>query len=374
MLIFSYNFEKYIKNKVLPLLLIDSRPSKYCIKGSFRRRITYITDIDVINDVYPEISKSNIYEKVINKIKTIQKHDSIILYALTCGTDNRFRITDGNDEELSKIKKLLDEKEQAQLDIIVNKYADNINKRIFFINELIWEKYRLRWTPDEVLANSKILVDNQKVTFTECVDKSSMILFQYFLKLDEYPIGIDMVINYEPVENVTAVYENASAYLTKVANYSKEYYYMLFPFRHYFRNNKEIRAELEEIIEKKYGLYKQLMVRIDTYHTLYDNKLLDISLATQIISSIVRDTKKLPIFSSNTITKIKESSNNQSSVKMSNWYVLLNVLYDEINTDVNMRAEKYFYKFLGLLPENEKDKYYIKNDYRKYIPVRYSVN
>jgi hypothetical protein len=45
------------------------------------------------------------------------------------------------------------------------------------------------------------------------------------------------------------------------------------------------------------------MVRIDTYHVLYKSGNLDISMATSIVSNIIKDVKYLPYFQSNVITK-----------------------------------------------------------------------
>ena len=359
MLIFTYKMEKYVKKILVPKLLID--PNKYVIKGSFRRRIPYVTDIDIVNDVYPKINENNIYTELVKLIKCINQDQSIILISITCGTDERFRIKTGSDQELVKIRELLQNKEEIeQFDTIIKKYQNDVEKRIFYANELIWKYLRLRWKPQEVLDNRKILSQDLVIKFTDIVKENVMLLLQYFVKINDYPIGVDVIVNYKPMGAVGTYYTSINDYQIKLANYAKEYYYMLFPLRAYFRNNREIYQELENLIEKKFGLYKQLMVRIDTYHILYDTKNLDIRTATTIVTSIVSDIKYLPDFTSNTITKIKEvAQNNPPEVKMREWYILLNVLYDDIDMAASVSAKEYFFKYLNLLPENLKGKYYL---------------
>lgn len=361
MLIFSYKLEKYIKTKILPKILLDS--SKYNIKGSFRRRIPYVTDVDIVNDIYPKINENNIYEELLKLIDRIKEDKNIILVYITCGIDDRFKIETGTKEELDKIKNLLYDDDKARLDLIVEKYANNANKRIFYISEIIWKYYKLRWTPKNIIDNKMILKGNVQVKFTDIIKANTTILLQYYVKIESYPIGIDVVSNYKPFDFKNA-YQLAADYQLKFANYGKEYYFMLFPFKFFFKNNKKISQELENIIEKKFGLYKQLLVRIDTYHMLYDSQNLDIQTATSIVTSIVKDIKQLSIFSSNAITEIqKVSMDNSPNTKMEKWYLLLNVLYDEINATTNSLAKDYFFIFLDMVPNDIKSKYHLA-DYR----------
>jgi hypothetical protein len=363
MLIFTYKLEKYITKKVLPKILLN--PKKYVIKGSFRRKIPYVTDIDIVNNVYPDINKNNIYDKLVELIKNLQKEndENIIFVYITCGVDERFKIETGSEAELGKIKLLLNEKEKEIFESIEKKYSNNFDKKIFYINEMIWEIYKLRWTPKNVLENKKILREGLEIKFTDIIEKNTSMLLQYFVKIESYPVGIDIVVNYVPVD-LTKAYQLAAQYQLKLANYAKEYYYMLFPFKFHFKENKNISKELEDLIEKKFGLYKQLMVRIDTYHILYNTNIIDIRMATYIVSSIVKDIQHLSGFQSNVINKIKEvAQNNPPDIKIREWNTLLSVLYDEINTSVNIMAKDYFFKYYDMLPEDIKNKYYLA-DYR----------
>ena len=358
MLIFTYKLEKWIKLNLLPKLLI--KPSAYMIKGSFRRRIPYITDIDIVNNVYPEIDESNIYEellKLISKLKT-PEYAGIILVYVTCGVDNRFRIETGSNEELDKIKTLLNDSDAQEFELVQKKYANNFDKKIFFISEIIWKYYKLRWTPSEIVANHKKLNKQVIVKLTDEINKNPSLLLQYYAKISSYPIGVDIVINYKPVDMSNA-YQAAATYQLKLANYSKEYYYMLFPFKYCFRDNKQITQELEDLIEKKFGLYKQLMVRIDSYHTLYITNNLDYKTALTMVNTVTKDSENLPDFTSNIPKKTNEIENQNIShdEKLKQWDTLLTVFYGEINGSANAAAKEYFFKYLAMIPEDSKNNY-----------------
>ena len=360
MLIFTYKLEKYIKNKILPKILL--LPKKYIIKGSFKRKAPYVTDVDVINVVYPGINENNIYQELVKLIERIKKESDIILIYITCGTDDRFKIINGTNKELQQIKLLFNDKDAAIFDHVLKKYENDINKKIFFANEMVWEYYRLRWTPQEVLNNKKILSGNVAVKFTDTIKDNSILLLQYFIKIGSYPIGTDVVVNYKPTD-FSLSYNSAGDYQIKLANYSREYYYMLFPFRYYFKNNVDILRDLEYLIENKLGLYKQLMVRIDTYTVLYNSQNLDIRTATDIVTTIIKDTTSLPGFNnSQTIQEIRKvAMDNTPETKMREWNILLTVLYDEIDAAVNIIAKDYFFKYLEMIPESDRKKYYLTN-------------
>ncbi|AQN68481.1 hypothetical protein [Saudi moumouvirus] len=361
MLIYTYKLEKYVRNKLLPKLLLIPDKDKYSIKGSFRRRVPYVTDIDVVNNVYPQINKNNICENIINQINKILNDPNIILVYITCGTDDRFKITTGSEEELNQIKKLLNDKEKIEFENILEKYSEDQSKKIFFLNEIVWEHYKIRWKPQDILNGYINLPENLNKNFNDVVKNNNNLLLQYYVKLGNYPIGVDVVINYDNID-LSQAYKNAGHYQLQLANYSREYYYMLFPLRYYFKNNKEISKEIDDIIEKKYGLYKQLMVRINDYTTLYESGNLDIKTATDIVLSIIRDVKNLKDFTSDTIYQIqKVAINNSPQVKMEDWNTLLKILYKEINFDVNKKSKKYFYHYINLVPKPDVSQNYISS-------------
>jgi len=370
MLIYSYKLEKYILEHFFPKILLI--PNSYIIKGSFRRKIPYITDIDVINKVYPSVNKSNIYQKIIELLERAYSDNDIIVVQITCGTDERFKVTNANNDEIERIRNLLTDEERTELDKIIKEYANDNEKKTFFINELVWPLYKLRWTPYQVLNNSMELRGSHRVSFEEIINISSTILIQYYLKIGTHLLGVDVVIQYVKIEHEKKVYEDAAKYYLKLSNYKKEYYYMLFPLKNYFKNDKtNTHIELEDIIEKKMGLYKQLMVRIDAYRILYMTDNLTMQIAKNIIINLIRDISKLSNFESNVVTKMqkvldsplnsksqKDISDDENNIsKFENWYVLLGPLYDEINNAASLAAKKYFYDYLNKIPEPQRKNY-----------------
>lgn len=358
MLLYTYKLEKYVKNKIVPQLIIHPN---YSIKGSFKRRIPYVTDIDIVNTVYPEINEDNIHEKLVQLIQKNSQNRDIIMINITCGVDNRFKLTNADSIELKQIEQLLSNGDLDQFQSIVQKYQNDKTRMIFYLNELIWKYYKLRWTPQEVLDNQKILPGDLQVKFTDIVKLNSVILLQNFVKIGSYPIGVDTVIYYKQFD-MEQSQDAILNYQIKYSNYSKEYYYMLFPIRNYYRriHHKELYREIDDLIEKKFGLYKQLMVRIDSYHMIYDSNLMEINTATSIVKSIIKDINYLPNFHSNVIHKIqKVALNNSPATKMKEWSVLLDVLYDEINTAVSMEAKDSFFKYLQTMPKDLQNQYYI---------------
>jgi len=370
MLIYTHKLEQYVLHKILPMILLGK---KYKIKGSFKRKIPYITDIDIVNYVNPEINKTNIRNALIKLIESIkpdnanhlsESNDSSVekneeytnpqirLIYVTCGTDPRFKLDTGSIDEITKLKTLLKEKEIVQLDKIINTYASDPEKKLFYINEMIRPMYKLRWEPKKIIENKMKTRGNHIITFDSVIQNNCSLILRYFIDIKSIPIGFDVATYYEKV-NCVKIYEDAAKRTLKLSNYKKDYYYMLFPFKYYFRSDPVITAELETIIEKKFGLHKQLMVRIDTYHLLYISKNLNIKTATNIIISIIQSIESnIPdITKSNTLNMIKKTAtNNTPETKMADWDIQLDVLYDEILGTANIECKDYFFKYLELIP------------------------
>jgi hypothetical protein len=364
MLLYTHKLERYIIHRVLPKILLNSK--KFLIKGSFKRKVPYVTDIDIVNNVYPEIDKSNIYQKLTDLIGSVKDQPDIILAQITCGVDDRFKLESASEDNINLIRPLLTIKELNMIDLIISKYKDDLDRRLFYVNELIWPLYKLRWSPSEVLNNKKILRGDLVVQFDETLQKNSTVLLQYFVDLGKYPIGFDVLIMYEKIK-LSKSYESASDYQLKLSNYGREYYYMLFPLKRYFKDQKIIDA-LDELIEKKFGLYKQLMIRIEAYKMLFDTNNLNIKRATAIVTSILKDLVNLPGFKSDVPDLIRKvATNNAPEIKIKEWSILLDKLYIDIGSAVNMAAKDHFFKYLEMVPSDQRDKVYLKMDEQQRI-------
>ena len=107
---------------------------------------------------------------------------------------------------------------------------------------------------------------------------------------------------------------------------------------------------VHDIIEKKFGLFKQLAVRIDHYQLLLATHNLTIALATKIIKGIMDDTKELDYFMYITVDKLaKVAIDNTPDKKITLWGTLLITLKEEIERSVNDQAKKYFEHYVKII-------------------------
>lgn len=362
MLIYTHKLEKHIKNNILPKILLN--PKKYRFSGSFKRKIPYVTDIDVVSITYPEINSTNIYQKTLEMLKKFETSDysGIIFICIICGVDERFNLDNGTDQELDEIKSYLNTEEKNIINDIQKKYQNNSDRKIL-VYDVISKYYKLKWTKKNIIDNEMLLPGNVAVKFTDIIKKNQIMVFQYFVNINSQPVGFDIVNNYEPI-NMFNLYAKSAEKKIARANFFKEYYFMMCPFYGYFCKNDKICNELCHIIDKKFGLYKQLMVRIESYKKLYDTNNLNIKTATLMVNNIKKDLRRLPNFHSKTTNKIAEiAMNNLPKVKMEKWYRELNKLHSEINSVVNSASKKYFFKFLNMVPECDRNKFYCWNDH-----------
>ncbi|MEM3063141.1 MAG: hypothetical protein QW303_06340 [Nitrososphaerota archaeon] len=343
-------------------------PERYHFIGSFSRKIVYITDIDVVNDVYPDINRKNIYSHVmrlVKKMKSLVKSGKsrIVFFYIKCGKDERFNVETNFWEKIDEIHQLVEEDDRKEMDVILEKYKDNPDKIKFFVEEMVKEYYELNWMVNDVLQDKLILPGGKEISFRRTIETNDFLLLRYYIKISSYPIGFDVVVKYERTHQFRDL-ERVKIYLIKRANYKKEYYYMLFRLLHYFyHRDRKKWNKMITFIEKKFGLYKQLMVRISVYRRLYrlmEN--FDIEIARNIVVSILKDLKYLPEFRSKISDKIREvATNNPPEVKIKQWDILLNVLYNELNAKLSSDSKKYFFKYLRMVPESVR-KYYYLND------------
>lgn len=358
MLIYTYKLEQYVLHKILPKILLGP---KYKIKGSFNRKIPYVTDVDVVNYVNPEINKTNIREALIKLIKPLELSDPHIkMIYITCGADDRFKLNSYSDTEIAKLKKLLKKEEILELNKIIETYKSDPEQKLFYINEMIRPMYKLRWELNDIIENKIKRRENHIITFDSVIQNNCSMTLRYFVEIKSIPIGFDVAVYYEKV-NCFKIYENAAKRTIQISNYKKDYYYMLFPLKYYFRSDLIIKNELDDIIEKKFGLHKQIMVNIDTYHLLYVLKKLDIKTATNIVTKIIQsiETHIPNVAKSNTLNMIKKTAeNNPPNIKMSDWNIQLDVLYDELLEIANIGCKDYFFKLLELIPSDRRKDFY----------------
>lgn len=352
MLIYTHKLEKYLRRKIIPKILIN--PSRYYFLGSFGRRVPYVTDVDIDNDVYPQINRKNIYLKIVKLLNSLRKEKRITFIYAVCGTDDRFRVDSIEDlSKLDTIRLLLSPDEQRNLDNVLNKYQDE-DKLLLFVNEILKPYLKLKWSYDDIINNLIILPGGQKVLLTNVIGNQSRIVLKYYIMVGSHPLGIDVAVYYNKVDK-TKSYEQTAFRDSLKACYLKEYYYLLLPLRRYFKKkDKKIYQEIDDIIDKKYGLYRQIVVRTEMYHVLYKRHLLNIETATIIVLGIIKDLTHP--FSS--IKYIKKASyNNTAENKMREWDLLLGTLSDEVNAYLSNSCQEDYYRYLSLVSEKERGQY-----------------
>ena len=137
--------------------------------------------------------------------------------------------------------KTLHEVGRYAIGIVWNDGHDSIfrSSQLFYANELIREYYKIRWLPGDIITGYRELRTGIVANFSDILRKQSSFVIQYICKIRSYYIGFDVVIIYDK-HNLKSSYEKAADYHIKLAGYNREYYYMLFPFRYYFRHNKAV--------------------------------------------------------------------------------------------------------------------------------------
>lgn len=368
MLLFTYKLEKLFKRIFFPVILLDIK--KYMIKGSFRRRIPYITDIDIVNNVYPDINKDNIYEKILLTIEALYNYNKtgqyeINLMYIRCGTDDRFKINRVPDiVKINEIKTLLSDNEQREIDKIFEKYKNN-TKIIFLINKLLRPYYNLKWTPHEIINNNITVKNNIEVKFTDVLQTNNNLVIRYFTMFEKHPLGFDVAVYYGDADYLE-LYKDIAEYNIRDTNYAKDYYYMLFPLKRYFKKHDiAIYNKLNYLLEYKYGMYKQIMSKIDFFEVLYKRNLLTIENAKNIIMGIIEDLESNKLFRTNVKTYIENEINSNENIEK--WHMLLNLLYGELNTFLSEKSKFYFFHYLDLISEEDKEKFYIDFDQERII-------
>ena len=246
---YTYKLEKYIRSRILPKILLI--PNKYKFAGSFKRKVPYVTDIDVVSNVNPEINSGNIYDKVlklIEKFKTEEYSDIIFIHVI-CGVDERFDLKTGSDGELNKIKVLLDENDRIEIDDIQRKYSHDNDKKILSY-KIISKYYKLRWTRENIIKNEMTLAGGIIIKFTDVVKKNQLMTFQYFVNINAQPVGLILLLIMSQLIWDNYILTQLQNRLQVPISY-KEYYFMMFPLKNYFGDiNKQIYQEMSDIIKK----------------------------------------------------------------------------------------------------------------------------
>lgn len=360
MLIYSEKLKRYIFKNFISEILINTK--RCYLKGSFKRKIPYVTDIDIVNTVYPEINDTNIYQTVVDFLKKVDKNQKLILAYINFGFDDRFKLNDFSNQELNKIKSFLNKDEQLELENLLTKYSNDIDKKIYFITEFLYPIHNLKWTSQEIIENKKQLRQNKIVTFTDFISLDIYLVFKFFFKVKAHIVGCDFIVQYKQIRNAPF---DVFKYEVQLSNYNREYYWMLYIFRKYFfTRDKETYNELYKFTELKCGIHKQMLTIIKTYQILYQYKKLTIDTAKIIIINLISSCIKLPTFREINLDLVNKiinvSKDNDANTKINLWNNLLNTLFDQINIYLNNISEKQFDFYLNKIEPSDRKYYYLE--------------
>lgn len=345
MLLYDSKIFGYVKYKILPKLLLV--PEKYKITGSFARGTPYITDIDVNNVVYPQIDKTNIYLEILELFKKFGGHicSDIFIVAMRCGEDKRFFFSNNFVEDIERFKSLLNEQYIDDIDAIIKRNGDNVEKNKWEINNYLKKIKNIYWYTDEVIADKKILPGNVTVKLSELLEENTHVIVHAYARIGICPIDFDINIIYDKKYHTeTFKADIKESIQSKEMEYicTDNYFNKLFCVRNKLRSEKsEDYAQLEEFMEEKYGLYKQLIHRIKNYFSLKKIDMLCDKYATGIIHYILYAVKYLPGFKSNTPELIKNALKRKSNVDS-----LLESLYDEITETISRLSKETYLSYV----------------------------
>ena len=184
------------------------------------------------------------------------------------------------------------------------------------------KKYPYVTTIQIVVLSHKKKIDNyiQNLPYKpySIIQTNNHLFLKYFIIIDSIPIESNIIVCFD-TDTFNTIY-------TK------------------YEEDKQNISEFEYIIEKKFGLYKQLIVLIQTYNLLFTEGNLSVGLSKSMIFHILQDIDMgIPDISHNLLQKIRNNAVNSDTLdKICQWNILLNFLRNELILILNMKLKNYF--------------------------------
>lgn len=264
MLKYSSNLDHYIKT-IIPLITLSN---EYKIIGSYSRT-KYITDIDITNYVTKDIDFKNKLNKIINNLPK-----NVKFFTLTSGFDESYhvpwniisehKITNYNYiEGINFINELLfnhkiTEKERDYCNNLLSEKP--IIKDIIFIEDLLYQKSKIKWNFNEITNNVKEIND-QIFDLNTSIIKNDHNIIHYIIEYENDIIPVDVALvkknNIKEIQKTKHEFDKKN-YLMFV---KKEYYFILSYLKKYFYGKKEYK-EIKYLVDDKYGHYKQILMNL----------------------------------------------------------------------------------------------------------------
>jgi hypothetical protein len=348
MLLYSADLKNYVDTIIIPMILISP---KYFYIGTFAKKYPYVSDIDITNiiDCSKPLSSKSKFDKIMSNINLDNKN--ILFNYISCGYDDRYLIIDPvKDLERLINKHLLSDKDINDLNLIISKQTE-LQGQIVSMQYYLTKYSTIRWTKKEIQAGIKVLKGDKVITFNDELNTNYTAIFHFFVIYNNYYIPMDLALVCDnAIESKPATLIMANRIIPNVylyMKYNKEYYFMLKGMLKYFYSKPEY-AEINRIIEYKYGIYKQLLIQISHLAYLISDKLIPIRIQSRIINNIVHDLYKYIKINDpelNELSVIIPSDSNSKRIVQ-----ILDRMYDIVNTKMNLLTKNSYYKYLALLP------------------------
>jgi hypothetical protein len=352
MLVYTDELEKMIRRKYLSRILIS--PKGYKLKGSFSRKSRYVTDVDVCTYFDPKYSEQPIklYERLKKIMYYVAGQDDIIFVEAKCGYNDNYKITTASDDEILRIRPMLKIADRETFNILVEKYNDDREILSIALKNFLKKIYRYHWSLREIFYNQKVIYDGSIIKLTDILMKNNNILVRYFVNCMGYYIGIDSA-NYYSKNAVVSVRDKYDD-LLPAYRHENFYYYALFVLR--YRLRKTHYEKISEVIDKKFGISKQVLTQIDNYLKMIALDLINYPIAEIIRTSLIKD---IQVVNQNNSLGIDDRlADLKKSKNLFQWGKILREIQIILEIFLNASAKPYYQKYLELIPENERAKYY----------------
>jgi len=260
MLKYSEDLKQYI-DKIIPDITINDN-YRYC--GTFYKGCTYITDVDIMNFIDPNMNYEILYKMLKQIITNLPKHVKFLY--LSSGHNSRITnypwkinnpkiVENYNYDEAIKFGETITD--IMPLDKF-KKYVEpdpDINK-IILLQIKLDKKSKIKWTLEDIMSMKK-KVDDKTIDIVDSLKTSMRNIIHFMLKLENEYIAIENGIEKQ------IPWETRFDEREYVRYLKKEYYYILIDLKKNFKFNQRYVENINYILQDMYGSYKQIIMNLN---------------------------------------------------------------------------------------------------------------
>jgi hypothetical protein len=280
----------------------------YRLYGTFSRKPIYVTDIDINNILYKPTNpqqKANLI-KQIHRLVDINT-PNLFFTSLTCGKNEQFVFQNNQPpENILHLKPLVEQMYQNGTIFsfyykLLNSYFANIesttdkhirDKSTTGITDTFLYLSKIRWNREQVKGYNK--VDNKKLTLDDCILDSPPILHFMMLTKEGYYVPIDVAFTYKGQYQNQSSDKQSKSTTQRIQDLleNEHYFYALQVSRRYYKNDPTKSQQVYELVEKKYGNLKHLMIRLYHLIAIISNDYLKEEIWLQLLKDFTTEIKK----------------------------------------------------------------------------------